>query len=107
MLRVQGTWRNELVAEEGVVVERSSASIAVAVEAVDQAMIHIDMENHVTGKEVIVEPAVVEHSDKAMDVAAVAVVVDYHCIMNYHRKTEDYSANTVAEVEKPFYPSSS
>jgi len=102
-LRVCGTWRNELVAEEEAVEESCSVSIVVAAEAV----IHIDMENHMTGKnyteKMIVESAVVEHLDKVMDVVA----VEKHRMMNYRRKIEDYSANTVAEAEKPFYPSGS
>jgi len=67
------------VAEEVVVGESFSVLIVVAVvvEAVDQAMIHIRMENHMIDKnyteKVIVEPAVVEHLDKVMDVVAVAV----------------------------------
>jgi hypothetical protein len=67
------------VAEEVVVEESCFVSIvaAVVVEAVDQAMFHIRMEDHMTGKnyneKVIVEPAVVEHLDKRMDVVAVAV----------------------------------
>jgi hypothetical protein len=103
VLRAQGTCRNGEEAEVVVMETRSSASTAVAVEAVDQAMIYTDTGNHMTDKKVV-EPAVVEHSDKAMHVS---VVVEYHCMMDYHRKTEDYSANTVAELAKPFYPSGS
>jgi len=77
--RVQGTWRNELVAEEVAMERRCPVSdVVVGVEvAADQAVIHIDMENHMTGKncseKVIVELAVVvvEHFDKVMDVVAV------------------------------------
>ena len=103
--RVQDTWRNELVAEEVAVEGRCPVSIVVAVEvAADQTMIHIDMGNHMTDKNcsetVIAELVVVEHFDKAMDAVA---VVEYH-MMSHHRKIEGYSANTVAEVEKLFYP---
>jgi len=74
--RVQDTWRNELVAEEVAVEGKCLVSVVVAVEvAVDQTMIHIDMENHMADKNcsetVIAEPAVAEHFDKAMNVVAV------------------------------------
>lgn len=62
------------VAEEG----RCSLLVVVAVEAVDRAVIHIDMENRMTGKnyseKVIAELVVVEHFDKVMDVVAVVEV---------------------------------
>jgi len=79
VLRVQDTRRNELVAEEVAEEERCSVLVVVAVEAVDQAVIHTDMENRMTGKHysemVIVElGVVVEHLDKVMDVVAVVEV---------------------------------
>jgi len=44
VLKVQGTKRNELVAEEVEVEGKRSALVVVAVEvAADQAMIHIDL----------------------------------------------------------------
>ena len=91
-----------------VVVGKCSASVAVAAEVgVEQVMIHIGTENHMTGKncneKVFVALAVVEHLDKMMiDVAA----VDWHRT-SHHYKIENYYANVVAEVEKPFYPSGS
>jgi hypothetical protein len=83
VLRVQDTRRNELEAEE--VAEEGRCSVlvvVVAVEVLDQAVIHIDMErNYMTGKnyseKMIVEVGVLGHLNKVMDVAvAVAVVVE-------------------------------
>ena len=114
VLRVQDTTKNELEAEEAA--EEGMCSVlvvVVAVEALDQAVIHIDMEkNCMTGKnyseKVIVElGVVVEHLDKVM---YVAVAVEQYCMTNYyhHRKIGDYSANTVvAEAERPAYLSCS
>jgi len=108
VLTVQDTRMNVLVAEGVAEEARYSALVVVAVQAVDQAVIHIDMENCMTRKnyteKVIVEVGVVDHLDKMVDVVAVE---EHHCMMSYHRKVEDYSANTVAEVEKPVYPSRS
>ena len=111
----QDTRRNELVAEEVAEEGRGSELVVVAAAAValDQAVIHIDMEkNCMTGKnyseKVIVElGVVVERLDKVM---YVAVAVEQYCMTNYyhHRKIEDYSANTVvAEAERPAYLSCS
>lgn len=74
--RVQDTRRNELVVEEVAKEGRYSVLVVVvAMEAVDQAVIHIDMENCMAGKscseKVIVELGVVEHLDKVMNVVAV------------------------------------
>lgn len=70
VLRVQDTRRNELAAEEVAVEGGCPGLIVVAVEAVDQAVIHIDVEDHMTGKnyteKVVVETAV-EHLGKVMD----------------------------------------
>lgn len=78
VLRVQGTWRNESVAER-VVVGRPVvvvAVVAVVKVAVDQAVIHIDMVNYMTDMnctaKMIVELAVGEHLNKVMAVAAAA-----------------------------------
>ena len=108
VLRGRDTRRNELAAEEVAEEGRSSVLVVVAMVVVDQAVIHIDKEDCMTGKncteKAIAELGVVEHFDKVMDVVA---VVEGHCMMNYHRKIEDHSANTVAEVEKPVCPSHS
>ena len=79
VLRVQGTWRNESVAER-VVVGRPVVVVVVVVAvvkvAVDQAVIHIDMVNYMTDMnctaKMIVELAVVEHLNKVMAVAVAA-----------------------------------
>lgn len=72
VLRVQDTTRNELVAEE--VAEEGRCSVLVVAVAMG-AVIHIDMENCMTGmnysETVIAELGVVEHLDKVMDVVAV------------------------------------
>ena len=111
VLRVQDTTKNELVAEEAA--EEGMCSVlvvvVVAVEALDQAVIHIDMEKNCTIGKNYSEKAIVGLGvDKVMDVV-VAVAVEWYCMMSYyHRKIEDcdYSA-TVAEVEKLVYPSRS
>ena len=75
VLRVQDTRRNELVAEEVAEEGRRSVLMVVAVEGLNQAVIHIDIENYMTGKDysekAIVELGVVEHLDKVMDDVAV------------------------------------
>lgn len=60
-------------------------------------MAHIDMENHMTGKNCSEKVIDLAHLNKVMDVVA----VDQHRMVSHH---EDYSANAVAEVEKPVYP---
>ena len=71
-LGVEDTRRNELVAQEVAEEGRCSALVVVAMEAVDQEEIHVDIENRMTGKnyseKVIVELGVVEHLNKVMDV---------------------------------------
>ena len=74
VLKVQDMKRNEWVVEE--VAEEGSYSVLVVV-AVDQEVIHIDMENCMTDRnyseKVIVGLGAMEHLDKVMDVVAVAV----------------------------------
>ena len=75
VLRVQDMRRNELVAEVAEEGKKCSVLVVVAVEALDQAVIHIDMENCMTGKNyrVFVGLGVAEHLNKVMDVVAVVV----------------------------------